>query len=43
MLVCQASYVIFKKDFKLLNSSLPEMLCFVLSYTGTDTDLAEHF
>ena len=33
----------FKKDFKLLNGSLPQVLRFVLSHTGANTDLAQRF
>jgi len=33
----------FKKDFKLLNSSLPQVLRFALSHTGPNADLAQRF
>jgi len=33
----------FKKDFKLLSGSLPQVLRFVLSHTGANTDLAQRF
>ncbi len=33
----------FKKDFKLINGSLPQALKFVLSHTGLKTGLAERF
>lgn len=33
----------FKRDFKLVNGSLPQVLRFVLSHTGANTDLAQRF
>ena len=33
----------FKKDFKLVNGSLPQVLRFVLSHTGANTHLAQRF
>ncbi|MBU2105942.1 MAG: HD-GYP domain-containing protein [Alphaproteobacteria bacterium] len=33
----------FKKDFKLVDGSLPQVLRFVLSHTGANTDLAQRF
>lgn len=33
----------FKKDFKLLNGSLPQVLRFALSHTGPNADLAQRF
>jgi HD-GYP domain-containing protein (c-di-GMP phosphodiesterase class II) len=38
-----ADDISFKKDFKLLDGSLPQVLRFVLSHTGADTGLAERF
>ena len=38
-----ADDLIFKKDFKLLDGSLPQVLRFVLSHTGSNAALAERF